>query len=485
MEALLNLIFKNTTENWTLEAKEAIHSVFGSGSGRYPETNQKLFSLRNPESKAMKVPFTALIHPSNPDSGGYGGMSLVFFPVEGSKPLVAFVVGTQGISPDEMILGKPGHKRKLNAICSFLNQKAKTQDRLVAWNKFDPLRIDIDSKPILKEYPEYQDIFSTYGNVIYAFFVPRDDKKFNEEAIKLFLDFYMEERGGSVLKNVSKEFIDLKSQYLNHLFVQYTEKDIYNILKNRRFLILQGPPGTGKTRLGNHLLKNFFSGNGEVFQFHANVSYENFIGGLFPEPKSSEMGFQFRPKKGALLEAIEKANQNPKKDYLLYIDEINRADLSKVLGEAIYLFEEKDIQDREVKLNYDFAGSIGTNLKIPENFYLLGSMNTADKSIASIDLAIRRRFGFIDIWPDLSVVQNELMRKFFNELIEIFLDFANEDSFSIIPGHSYFLETKNPISFLKMNLLPLLQEYRAQGLVLSFVDKLDSYMQKIANLKEA
>ena len=89
-----------------------------------------------------------------------------------------------------------------------------------------------------------------------------------------------------------------------------------------------------------------------TIQFHPNTTYENFIGGLAPEVAESEIGFQFRPRKGELIEAASKAQD---KQFLLHIDEINRADLPKVLGEAIYLFESEAVNKRIVKLPYDFG----------------------------------------------------------------------------------------------------------------------------------
>lgn len=124
MNKFINLVYSQGTNNWTERARDAFEDLFGSGVGRYPDKAKKLVSIRAPEFRGgAGVTFAAIIHSSNPDSGAYGGMSLVVFPVEQGCCLLAMVVGTQGLSPDEEVLGRPGHGRKVAAICSWLNQK--------------------------------------------------------------------------------------------------------------------------------------------------------------------------------------------------------------------------------------------------------------------------------------------------------------------------------------------------------------------------
>jgi 5-methylcytosine-specific restriction protein B len=185
-------------------------------------------------------------------------------------------------------------------------------------------------------------------------------------------------------------------------------------------------------------------------------------------------------KKGSLLEAVELAQNG--EDTLLAIDEINRADLAKVLGEAIYCFEPGE--ERAIDLAYDFGGTTGKQLKIPKNLFVLGTMNTADRSISILDVAIRRRFAFIDIWPQISVVQehgDEYLLQAYKNLLTLFVEYASDDAFALMPGHSYFLkhEGLNPVQQLQINLLPLLKEYLAQGYVANFADELYYYIQSV------
>ena len=185
MQKLLDLIHSGQQNNWSERSREAVAELFGSAGGRYAERARQAFNLRAPDfSSGSGVPFTALIDPSNPDSGAYGGMSFVIFPVEDRAALIGMVIGTQGLSPDEEILGRPGHGRKIRAICSWLNSKYG-QGKMVAWAKLDPARIDLDMPGILKQYfrlpSRFQEIWERY-----MVLCSDEDRKKTEEAVKAF-----------------------------------------------------------------------------------------------------------------------------------------------------------------------------------------------------------------------------------------------------------------------------------------------------------
>lgn len=116
-------------------------------------------------------------------------------------------------------------------------------------------------------------------------------------------------------------------------------EEVASLLQRRKYVVLQGPPGTGKTRMALELLKNKYQDNGMAIQFHPNTTYENFVGGLAPLHTEGHLGLQFAPRPGFLMEAASKAAAQKDRPFLLLIDEINRADLAKVLGEAIFLLE--------------------------------------------------------------------------------------------------------------------------------------------------
>jgi 5-methylcytosine-specific restriction protein B len=217
------------------------------------------------------------------------------------------------------------------------------------------------------------------------------------------------------------------------------------------------------------------------------MTYENFVGGLAPVSSQEGIGFRFSPKKGFLMQSAEKAaaKQGP---FLLVVDEINRADLAKVLGEAIFLFENKAEDKRIIEMPYDFGKPFGSKFSLPDNLHVLGTMNSADRSIAIVDIAIRRRFAFISLWPQMKIVEDlggELMQKAFKDLVSIFVEYAVEDAFNLMPGHSYFLEKDDAMAAkqLKVNLAPLLEEYLAQGYVATFADSIRSYLQWIESIQ--
>lgn len=428
------------------------------------------------------VPFAAYIHPSNPTSGMYGGMCFVTFPVETAPCLVAMGIGTQGLNPDEYILSRPGHIRKVSAICSWLNNKYG-KGEIVAWSKQDPTRTDIDIPDNIKKlFPQYQAVFERYGKVLYGIFVPNNDKEATTQAVKAFLDLTFSERGYEPLKSSLADAAAIKSAYMRYVLPPVEQHDIQELLAQQRYVFLEGPPGMGKTNLAGKLLRDVYHGNGITVQFHPNTTYENLIGGLAPVETASGIGFSFAPKRGYLMDAVVKASQPSDTPYLLNIDEINRADLAKILGEAIYLFELRDDSPRKVTLPYNFSEPIGDTLQLPSNLHILGTMNSSDRSIAIIDIAIRRRFAFVKLWPSFDIVaQNgcKLMQKAYQDLLDIFIENASDDAMNLMPGHAYFLENDVNLAkkYLLTRLYPLLEEYIAQGYVAGFAEQILAYMQ--------
>jgi 5-methylcytosine-specific restriction protein B len=489
MESLIKLIQTLGTADWQTRCRAAFEELYGAKGGRYPDRAQKVAAQRVPEFKGdTGVPFGALIHPSNPDSGPYGGMSFVVFPSLDVPCLVGLVVGTQGLSPDEEILARPGHARKVSAICAWLNHRYG-KGKLCAWAKQDPVRTDLEvPRSVAKTFSPYDPIFERYGKVLYGIFAPTDDVKATADATKAFLDLMFSERKQFPLKSEESDAERIRSGYFAHMLPDVPETDVAALLQSRRYAIVEGPPGTGKTRMALRLLREHYGGRGTSIQFHPNTTYENFMGGLAPLQSAGELGLRFAPHKGALMRAAEEALRHPTQTFLLHVDEINRADLAKILGEAIFLLEPQADEKRELDLAYDFGPPFGNRFSIPENLHILGTMNSADRSIAIVDVAVRRRFAFVKLWPQLSVVAEHggpLMQDAFQQLMEIFVDHASEDAFPLAPGHSYFLEKDDPKAArsLKVSLAPLLQEYLSQGYVATFSDSIRAYLQWLEALE--
>jgi len=488
MKQLIDVIHQSGLDNWQSRNELAFKELFASNS-RYTERAKEKVTLRAPLIQGEKnVSFAAYIHPDNPDSGAYGGMSFVIFPIEKGPCLVALVIGTQGLSPDEEILARPGHARKVKAICSWLNKK-HGKGKIVAWAKQDPVRIDSNVPDIVKEqFSAYSAVFERYGNVLYGIFAPNNNKDATIDATTAFLDLMFEERGQYPRAAFKTDSAHLRSQYFSFLMPDTSEEYVLDLLNKRRFVILEGPPGTGKTRMALRILNRAYKGKGFAVQFHPNITYENFVGGLAPLQTADAVGFKFAAQKGFLMKAAEEASKNTSKSYLLLIDEINRADLSKILGEAIYLLEANSEEERELELPYDFGEPFFNKLKLPNNLHILGTMNSADRSIAIVDVAVRRRFAFVKLWPQLKVLEEtkaaEIMYTAFEKIISIFVEYAGDESFNLVPGHSYFIEKDQAtaIQYLKVNLIPLLEEYLAQGYVASFSEPIRAYVQWIEGL---
>ena len=180
---------------------------------------------------------------------------------------------------------------------------------------------------------------------------------------------------------------------------------IADLLWERKQVILYGPPGTGKTYLAKTLARHLTEdGAVRLVQFHPSYTYEDFFEGF--RPKSAEGGtgaltFELTP--GPFRLFAETAKANPTTAYILIIDEINRANLAKVFGELYFLLE---YRDEAISLQY----SPKEEFTLPENLFVIGTMNTADRSIARIDSAMRRRFAFIELDPRIPPVQGLLSR---------------------------------------------------------------------------
>jgi 5-methylcytosine-specific restriction protein B len=316
------------------------------------------------------------------------------------------------------------------------------------------------------KYPGFEHVFKRYGAELYACAVVPRELDAARVVVQAFLDLYAFERGWQVMKAYEPEYDAFHAKLRDDIFAVPSIAEVHQLLRSRRFVVLQGPPGTGKTRMADEIRRQFFGGRGLTVQFHPAVTYEDFVVGLSPDAEERTLRFDVRS--GWFLEAARAAKEAP---FLFVIDEINRADLGRVLGEAIYLFEPAEVggeHARRVRLPHAVHGE--TELSLPTNLYVLATMNTADRSIASMDLAVRRRFAFVTLPPERAAVAArgvEAATSAFDQVAEVFVEHAPGDALHLMPGHAYFL-VKNEDELrdrLRFEIIPLLDEYLQQGLL--------------------
>ena len=240
-------------------------------------------------------------------------------------------------------------------------------------------------------------------------------------------------------------------------------EDIKYLIEEKKQVIFQGPPGTGKTFVARALAK-FLAGGVQdhvtLVQFHPSYAYEDFVEGIRPVVDGQGTNFQFRD--GALKQIAKRAQDNEEKTFVLVIDEINRGNLGKVFGELYFLLE---YRDSKIRLQYS-----DEEFSLPNNLYVIGTMNTADRSIALVDLALRRRFYFKDFHPDEEPVKNVLRHwlQKNNPAMEWVADLvaaANEkmaDDRHAAIGPSYFMQAGLDIAAVKRiwdhSVLPYIEE---------------------------
>jgi 5-methylcytosine-specific restriction protein B len=244
--------------------------------------------------------------------------------------------------------------------------------------------------------------------------------------------------------------------------------ELRDLLDERRQLILYGPPGTGKTFLARRVAADLVGPEQvRLVQFHPAYTYEDFFEGYRPAPGVVDGGISFELRPGPFRQLVTRAREHPDQAFVLIIDEINRANLAKVFGELYFLLE---YRDQAVDLLYS---SDEEGFTLPTNIYVIGTMNTADRSIALVDAAMRRRFAFVELSPDTEPTRSLLARwSARHELGDVAarllvrLNQRIEDpDFRI--GPSYFMRSTAPDAhdtnrldrIWRTSILPLLQEH--------------------------
>lgn len=269
---------------------------------------------------------------------------------------------------------------------------------------------------------------------------------------------------GTNEKYILKDFLD-------EIFIDELELNtLLSVLRNKKNLILKGAPGVGKTfiadRLAYLMMEEKDHDRVQMIQFHQSYSYEDFIEGY--RPTSEGKGFEI--KEGPFVKFARTAQNDPNRDYFFIIDEINRGNMSKIFGELMMLIE-TDKRNKSINLLYS-----NERFLVPSNLYIIGMMNTADRSLALLDYALRRRFSFFEIKPSFD---NDTFKQHINKYndsnsVNKVIDKIKELNKVIVEelgtgfqiGHSYFIgeafnvNAKNRIKeVVEYEIIPQLYEY--------------------------
>lgn len=495
----LKKLNEDTSYQTVMKIKDEIHQnvinpfkkLFKCIAERFDlENNLKLEKTKGIISKLWKV---------NPKSGAYNYLWGAFYPALSSskiKTIQFWIVIdhnglTFGVYPCGDIYKKkmidnlkiveeeyrPLYKKIIDEYNFYLDNYIDGKRESIAIKKYDDLyqsfekyRLDVgqflNEKETIQQGSKLVELITkTFEDLIPFYLLGKSDD------INSALSDYYGKLYDNVPEDFETEFDQIsKKDFLANIFLEEWQfDDILEMLEstNKKQIILQGPPGTGKTFIAKNIARFLAKSSNriETIQFHPSYSYEDFIEGYRP---GSTDGFQL--KNGIFKTFCDEARKDRDSNYILTIDEINRGNLSKIFGELMYLLE---YRNETVRLTYS-----GEDFSIPKNLIIIGTMNTADRSLAIMDYALRRRFYFIDLECNTERLEKWLLengclllvKKLIDDIENINKNISEElNSKDFAIGHSYFMK-KN----LDKDMLDLILRYEIQPLLMEyFYDKPD------------
>ena len=376
---------------------------------------------------------------------------------------------------DERSVGDPDPRNDALCCYDFVNSMKvndlvfvkKGTSKLVAYGK------------IIGDY-KYDENLSEYRNIRSVEWINIKENEIDPITGKTLTNFnkYPEtvEKYLKLMANDNNKDIEL-NELKDTFFSEEFFNNIIDTLKVKKNIILQGPPGTGKTFISKKLAERITGKKENIFsiQFHQSYSYEEFVVGFKPNSEGN-----FALQKGSLIQICEKAKQNENENFVMFIDEINRANISKVFGELLSLIEnDKRGPENAVKILYS---ENDINFYIPSNLYFICAMNTADRSLKMVDYALRRRFSFFEFKPEFDKpefknflkdknVNAKTIDRIVNNISKVNQQISDDnfelgDGYCI--GHSYFCPKGNSSDsfgdqwyeqIIEYEIKPLINEY--------------------------
>ena len=409
--------------------------------------------------------YWGFLNPEEETSGQYSDFSFVVFPDSYSDVktcVVCLGVGSSGFRNDYHLAALPGIRRM------FLKLKGQNTFFKASFNDIESVSTDLTNK-INTSHSKLEKVIKKYRTLLPASCIVDPQEENGIKIIYAWLATYAKIRSWATNKD-QRGAIEKALSKISDSEVHNEEKDITDLLEKRKYIVLQGAPGTGKTYTALNIAKGY---NQTFFeQFHAETTFSDFVYGIEPNMSEGMSQPQFQAKKGILYQAVEYAINNKNEKVLLIIDEINRANLSNVLGPVFYLFEYQTGM-RNVEIS---VGDMKLT-QLPDNLYVIATMNTADRSLAVVDFALRRRFAWYTLRPHEITpgVGKEFMKEAYNKFADIFFLYATDDELNLQPGQSYFIVGTNESAEemkerMIYELLPLMKEYLTEGYLLKAKD---------------
>lgn len=435
------------------------------------EFNKPYVLRRNIRSEALNDngAYFGFIHSDEETSGPFHDFSLTIFPNDQNKPwLVCLGIGSSGFKNDYELATYPGLRRLFSKL---------TDERGFCKSDFSDIETSLPKSITGNlDLQHIKNTIKTYTKVLPTCQIVDDpESEKGKQIIAAFVAGYAKLRDWPSNKDHRKAVSEALEPFLKTESIDEIE-EVKNLLNERKYIVLQGPPGTGKTRTAKSVAekmgaKTFFT------QFHAETSFSDFIFGIRPDITKEEL--RYKENLGSFSEALKYAVEHSEEKVILIIDEINRANLSNVLGPIFYLFEHKmDVSNVEIEISPNFKVT-----KLPENFSVIATMNTADRSLAVVDFALRRRFAWFTLKPK-AINSNQFFNEDFTKIQEIFDWYASSTELSLQPGQGYFIadseeEMKNRIRY---EIFPLIKEYLQEGLLQNANEEFNNYFSTRINL---